>query len=464
MIDELLRDYLDKKIEQDIDALNKEEKAALEKLEAINEERSKIGKVNEILDKGREMPPSGKKEHSYFFVPRVGKLWEDGIEYKEWKGRKFRTLVLGIHQICNLNCEWKHCCCDSNLVWKMDEKCKCYVDKREGANKDYLKLSNGNTIEIDAYIESDKDNKDYAFYSAFTKYMVNRDEYKYDHLSEEVKSDFWEHVIYHNFFQYYLPNSEEIDYNKNKDKYKEAIPALKEVLETYKPEIVIVWTRNLYLALKDNPIDGLKPYDPKSMSVGSYYARFSYYTCLDSVPSKKVIEGYLKEKVSRYSDIVDAIKEKQEQLINKKGKNSKYLAASLKIRDRYFNEDIQKMVPVSDQKKEELQIFIDEYNKYRKLLLPHEAIVKLIKEGLLDFIGNELVIPSTKGQGSLEAKDGGTIVKLFCKEKGLYDFTTKDVSSFLFKYHSKGKAKIHKIDSYDENESDFNKIKEMFYE
>lgn len=107
------------------------------------------------MDRGSE----NKERRKYFFKPRIGSRYAE-----KWNG--YRTMVLGAHQICTAKCEFLDLCCSNEGVWEMDNACPVYEDGRDDP---YLRLSNGNRIEMDAYIE---DAANYPAYFAFTKYIL----------------------------------------------------------------------------------------------------------------------------------------------------------------------------------------------------------------------------------------------------------------------------------------------------
>ena len=380
------------------------------------------GNFVKLLDEAVERETLSKipnQKTSLFFSPRVGVKYEEGLEYKykdfDSGGKKLKTLILGIHQICNRPCRYKSRC-TTPKVREMDGKCP---------NKIGYPMSNSNRIEIDDYIKGVQDN---SCYSAFTKFMLNRGEYKYDHLSNAVKSNFWEHVILHNFFQYYLPNSDELVYEKHKKEYQNAIPALKEVLEEYKPQMVVVCSENLCQALKDKDIKitGLK--FEKNISAGDFCALFTYKTRIDIKVTPAMIKKYLEEKLT--SDRIKKIKDHVEDERNK----------YKDIRTICFKpgkgSELKKDYESDTKILSNLEEMIKRIKLHTRLLPPDEAISKLVNGDMLSFHDGELKIFCTRESGSLTADHGRTIINLLNK---LYKFEENEIKSFIFKYKFDGK-------------------------
>ena len=180
-----------------------------------------------------------------FFKPRIGTHYTEG-----WQG--IRTLVLGAHHICSFDCQMKHLCCQADKVWEMDDHCPCYVSLRDS---EYHKLHNNNIVEMDAYID---DLANFPTYSAFTKYMLGRKDY----LTEDDRADFWEHVVFYNFLQHFLPNGNTPPYQGNEAMYDAAIPALTEMIASLPepPQVIYVWSKAVRDCLLNNinKVEGLR--------------------------------------------------------------------------------------------------------------------------------------------------------------------------------------------------------------
>lgn len=251
-----------------------------------------------------------------FFQPRIGLHYEDGF-----KG--YKTLVMGVKHHCTLrhcryfsdcvinrNCEQYDAICPAydcrNYVngRKMCEVCissggkHCvYYEQRtvEEKRSEYL-LSQSNIIEINAFLE---ENDHYPAYTYFTKLMLN----KADDFSDDEKIDFWEHVAFANFLQYFCDTPQVPKYEGDALSYREEDwTAFQEVLNELQPEVIFVWNPALKALLDkkiaDNAVPGLAYFDDfrsETLTVNRYlykvrpkntpaelFAGFSQRFCLDS--------------------------------------------------------------------------------------------------------------------------------------------------------------------------------------
>ena len=200
-----------------------------------------------------------------FFQSRIGLHYEDGF-----KG--YKTLVLGVKHHCTLrhcryfsDCVINRICAQYDAICpaydcrnyyngrKMCEDCigtggeRCvYYEPRtvEEKRREYL-LSQSNIIEINAFLE---ENDHYPAYTYFTKLVLN----KADDLSADEKIDFWEHVAFSNYLQYFCDTPQVHEYD-NVNYRQEDWEAFKEVLDELKPEVIYVWNPALKTLL-DNKI------------------------------------------------------------------------------------------------------------------------------------------------------------------------------------------------------------------
>lgn len=249
-----------------------------------------------------------------FFRPRIGQHYDEGF-----KG--YRTLVLGVKHHCTLrhcryfaDCVLNRNCAHYNETCpaydcrnyyngrKMCEDCigiggeRCvYYEPRtmEEKRREYL-LSQSNIIEINAFLE---ENDHYPAYTYFTKLMLN----KADDFTDEEKIDFWEHVAFANFLQYFcecpqVPEYDTVNYRQ------EDWAAFQEVLNELQPEVIFVWNPALKALLDrkiaDDAVSGLAYFDDfrsETLTVNRYlykvrpkntpaelFAGFSQRFCPDS--------------------------------------------------------------------------------------------------------------------------------------------------------------------------------------
>ncbi len=160
---------------------------------------------------------TGKK---YFFVPRKGNLYENGLYGS-------RTLIVGAYHVCDLDCGFSDKCVANSL--SMDRECPVYKGKDS-----YYRLSNSNIIEIDSFVNSDAK---YPSYSEFTKYILS----KKDYVSDEEKQSLWEKLAFYNYAQNYKKTYQPFDESKDRDRLDKDFEAFKEVIEELRPEVIYVW-------------------------------------------------------------------------------------------------------------------------------------------------------------------------------------------------------------------------------
>jgi hypothetical protein len=226
----------------------------------------------------------------YFFEPRVGSRYAE-----KWDG--YYTMILGAHQVCTANCEFKSLCTTNAGVREMDNACPVYEEGREDP---YLRLSNGNRIEMDAYIENAAN---YPAYSSFTKYMLGERGF----VSVERRAEFWERVVFCNYLQHYLPDSDTPTYGENQLLFDADIEAFKQMLQDIKPQpqLIYVWSQSVAKTLRENisKIEGLKEVCLEKEAQVMEVTLFSYHTEL--LLSREWIRSYLKKVVKSYTQPKD---------------------------------------------------------------------------------------------------------------------------------------------------------------
>lgn len=266
---------------------------------------------------------------SYFFKPRIGKYYKDGF-----KG--YKTLVLGVKHHCTLNkCEYYQKCVIERGCRDYDKLCPCYVNMED---QSYYCLSNSNTIEIDSYIE---ENDKYPKYSLFTEAMMGID----DDITKKEKEDFWEHVTFYNYLQFYCSESNVPSYYDNNDLYEKDFQAFKNMLQEIKPEVIYVWNPSLRIFINkkiDNlEIDGI-------INAGRYK--------IDTLTVNRYLTKYLKKMRKKdFENIFKEFKEKFFQSKNNSDSNcAKYMLHS--IQQERFNRYVSFLV--EDEMKEFVRPYI----------------------------------------------------------------------------------------------------------
>ena len=210
------------------------------------------------------------KTKPMFFQPRIGQHYREGF-----KG--YRTLVLGVKHHCTLrHCRYfadcvlnKNCNRYDSLCLAYDctnyvngrkmckvcigingEHCKYYEPRTMEEKHDNFLLSQSNIIEIDAFLE---ENDHYPAYTYFTKLVLN----KSDDLTDGEKTNFWEHVAFANYLQYFCDAPQVPSYEGDGMTYRqEDWEAFKELMEELQPEVVFVWNPALKTLLDKKIAEG----------------------------------------------------------------------------------------------------------------------------------------------------------------------------------------------------------------
>lgn len=331
-----------------------------------------------------------KNEEKYFFVPRIGANYENGFN-------GLRTLIVGAYHVCYCNCEHKTICCNPDTVFEMDYKCPAYSNVQLSENPvDELCLHNSNIIEINSYCDDDAR---YPTYTAFTRYMLDCKK----GLTTEQKNDFWDSVVFYNFYQSFsasdtVPTTCDID-TTNKD----AVKALAKLLEEIKPQVIYVWTKYVSDAIDCN-IDKLKGLRKESLtkehSTMELYL-YSYNYSMNTVT---------------LSDIRN------------------YLQKSFPNREITFTaEGLKKKVPQLD-----------------------KVIQRAIERGALLFDNGRLIIPNTRKE-----QEGGYILNQL---KLYYNFSSWDeIEHIIVKYKKNGEKvkELRKLHKYNNVSSDAAKCADL---
>ena len=197
------------------------------------------------------------KQHTYFMHPRV--IMSSYL--KGWKGH--RTMVLGASLPCSLqDCPMKEACMRNSRDF--DKACFWY---RQFPDRDDLRLSNSNVIEVDSFIEGNSAH----YFSDFTKFMIG----KMDEIPLELRGDFWDSIAFYNYDQnihFTLNDNDSADHAHDTE---ENFAAFMEALEELNPEVIYVWFTQVRDILVKHHIEGLQEINQLNVN-GITVHRFIY--------------------------------------------------------------------------------------------------------------------------------------------------------------------------------------------
>lgn len=182
-------------------------------------------------------------ESKIFFRPRIGERYQEG-----WNG--VRTMVVGVHLLCELNCEHKQQCCSLAEVRPMDYLCPEYEKYKGTEHEEYYRLSNCNSIELDSYIENEAKSPSF---SMLTNYLLHEKGF----VSAERRMKLWEHLGFYNFFQHFQPDADTPSHNDKFQLYKDSLPAFREMLTTCYPQVLYIYSKHLAEFLRSQRIQGI---------------------------------------------------------------------------------------------------------------------------------------------------------------------------------------------------------------
>lgn len=148
---------------------------------------------------------------NFFFKPRKG------IHYNEGLVNSIKIMVLGASHYCKYNEEsdkfncpnWADCTSLENRDSSKYNTCCPWNQKllKEGIIKEIVKLEDSTIFEVENFLDGDSD---YPAYINFTNFML-------DYIGNNNPSDFWNHVLFYNYVQFFSPTEETPELTK-KDK------------------------------------------------------------------------------------------------------------------------------------------------------------------------------------------------------------------------------------------------------
>lgn len=221
-------------------------------------------------------------ESKIFFRPRISDHYQEG-----WNG--VRTMVVGVHLLCELNCEYKQLCCSLMGMRQMDCLCPEYEKYKGTEHEDYYRLSNCNSIELDSYIENEAKSPSF---SMLTNYLLREKGF----ISVERRMELWEHLGFYNFLQHFQSDANTPTYNDNPQLYKESLPAFREMLTTCNPQVLYVYNKHLAEFLRSQRIHGLTYYGVNETALMDVY-EFHYNYLPHGIMSEKQLQNYVRQKL-----------------------------------------------------------------------------------------------------------------------------------------------------------------------
>lgn len=207
----------------------------------------------------------------FFFVPWIGKNYEDGL-----KGKK--VLVVGASHYCNHSNICRHPnnnkdCSNYNCLNRCNLGCDYFLDCTSGNTKRYnkdcawmeeynrsyeilCKAIDGKTDDCKIIFEKLKSTtigevcnfldpkcKDVKSFKKFSKFCTDYFFKDQDNKEEKYRSQLWSHIAFVNYSQNFQP--------KSKGNYfqPDDFNSFKKYIEVLKPDVVIVWGRDLDIEL-----------------------------------------------------------------------------------------------------------------------------------------------------------------------------------------------------------------------
>lgn len=222
-------------------------------------------------------------ESKIFFRPHIGRHYGDG-----WNG--VRTMVIGVHLLCELNCKHKQQCCSLMGVRQMDCLCPEYAKYRGSAHEKYYRLSNCNSIELDSYIGNEAKSPSF---SMLTSFLLQEKGF----VSIERRQDLWDHLGFYNFLQHFVPNADTPSPADNPSLYRDGLAAFREMLTKYGPQTVVIYNRQLATFLRRQRIEGLMFFRKEETRIIDVYI-FHYNYIPHSKLSEKQILGWVEKNLA----------------------------------------------------------------------------------------------------------------------------------------------------------------------
>ncbi len=213
-------------------------------------------------------------ESKIFFRPRIGNQYEEG-----WQG--VRTMIVGVHLLCEQNCEHKSKCCSMQGAKQMDCQCPEYEKYKGTEFESYYRLSNCNSIELDSYIENEAKSPSF---SMVTSFLLQEKGF----VSIERRQELWDHLGFYNFFQHFQSDADTPSPEEHSLLFRDGLGAFREMLTKHKPQTIVVYSRQLAAFLRSQRIEGLTFYRKEETPILDIFI-FSY----NYIPHAKLTESQI---------------------------------------------------------------------------------------------------------------------------------------------------------------------------
>lgn len=204
-----------------------------------------------------------------------------------------RTMVIGVHLLCELNCCHKHLCCSLQGVRQMDCLCPEYGKYRGTEYDDYYRLSNGNGIELDSYIENEAKSPSF---SMLTGYLLREKGF----ISIERRAELWSHLGFYNFIQHFQPDADTPSHSDNMQLYKDSLPAFREMLRVYAPQVLYIYSWQLAEFLRSQRIQGFMYHGADETALMDVY-EFHYNYIPHGMMSEEQLRDYVNQRLHNVS-------------------------------------------------------------------------------------------------------------------------------------------------------------------
>lgn len=213
-------------------------------------------------------------ESKIYFHPRIGNHYEEG-----WQG--VRTMIMGVHLLCELNCQHKAKCCSMQGVKQMDCLCPEYEKYKGTEFEDYYRLNHCNSIELDSYIENEAKSPSC---SMLTSFLLQEKGF----VSMDKRQELWDHLGFYNFFQHFQPDTDTPSPDDNPQLFRDGLAAFREMITKHKPQKVVVYSRRLAAFLRSQRIEGLTFYREEETPILDIFI-FNY----NYIPHTKLTESQI---------------------------------------------------------------------------------------------------------------------------------------------------------------------------